>query len=524
MTLVKIPKPGAIGVIKDISGHELPLAPPPVSIAWTDARNIQFRNGAVLQSLGYGEVYNSPPFAPQHCFPLLIGSARYWIYMTASKSYAVTISGGVATHTDITHLTPRSGTANAWTSTVLGGVPVVCQGDTSAVPMTWDSSSLANKFVNLTAWPANTFCKAIRSYKNYLFALNITKSGTNYPFMLKWSHPADPGALPTSWDIADPTKDAGEVDLPSARSPIVDGLELGNFFIAYTETEIYRGALTGGVFVFSQQRVSSEFGMLNRNCVVEANGAHYIFGSKDIYVFDGQNIQSLLDDVAKFSLFQSIDVNAADKCFVFRNSFLNEIFFCFPQIGSTSCDLALVWNYKDRTASYRELPNVTHAMQGAVDNGLIGNWNQDSAPWDTDLTVWDGPDFTPSTARVMMASANAKFYLLDASSSFDGAAPTAYLERRGISFGAPENIKLIKGVRPIIKGNTGQTVIIKVGYQTDPALDPTWGATMTHTIGSTISNDCLVSGRYLALRIENGTAYQWQMDSLQIDVDQSGFW
>ena len=112
---------------------------------------------------------------------------------------------------------------------------------------------------------------------------------------------------------------------------------------------------------------------------------------------------------------------------------------------------------RSQTVSFRQIPNLNHAAFGPVDNSLAGNWNQDSAPWDSDLTVWDGPDFVPSTARAIMASANTKLYMLDASSSFDGSIPDAYLERRGLSFGAPERIKLIRSFRPRISGNTGQT-------------------------------------------------------------------
>ena len=85
-------------------------------------------------------------------------------------------------------------------------------------------------------------------------------------------------------------------------------------------------------------------------------------------------------------------------------------------------------------------------------------------------------------------------------------------------------MKLVRGIRPRIVGNTGDTVQIRVGGQTDPWSDPTWGPVMTHTIGSTIANDCFVSGRYITIRFETGTAYQWRLDSYDIDVEASGMW
>ena len=46
MTIVRVPQVGAIGVVKDLSQHELPPN------AWTDASNIRFLDGMRLSSWG----------------------------------------------------------------------------------------------------------------------------------------------------------------------------------------------------------------------------------------------------------------------------------------------------------------------------------------------------------------------------------------------------------------------------------------------------------------------------------------
>lgn len=517
MPLIRVPNAGLIGVNRDLSAHELPAN------AWTDAHNIRFLDGMAYQFYGHGEVYNSPSFTPQHVLPCNVAGARYWIYTTAGKTFAVTITAGVAVHTEITHVTPRTGVVNQWTSTLLSGIPILNSGDTTSVPMSWDLS-LSNKFVNLANWPANTYCKSLRAFRNYLVALNVTKSGTNYPFMVKWSHTADPGSVPVSWDPADATKDAGETDLAEGYDPIVDGLQLRDAFMIYKEGSCWRMDFTGGAYVFRFSKVLGTSGALNRNCIVEVDGFHVVLSGSDVIVHDGQTATSVLDKQTRRHLFQNIDVNGAGLCFAFKNPFFNEVFICYPAIGASSCNMAMVWNYKDKTVSFREIPNLNHANFGPVDNGLTGNWAQDSAPWDSDLSLWDGPDFVPSTARTILASANTKLYMMDSSSSFDGVIPAAYLERRGLSFGAPEQIKLVRGIRPRIVGNTGQTVNIQIGASDDPYTDPSWGETMTHTIGQTIANDCLVAGRYIAVRLATGSAYQWRLDSYDLDVETGGMW
>lgn len=522
MPWARVPNCGSVGVVKDLSQHELPIN------AWTDAQNIRFLDGYAYQFYGHGEVYNSPAVVPYHVVSAKTAATQYWLYASDKKVYAVTNSGGVAVHTNLTRQTTGvdvdyAAIPNSWTSTLLSGIPILNDGSGSNYPQWWDLN-IANRLQNLTAWPANTYCKSLRSFKNYLIALNVTKSGTNYPYMVKWSHPSDPGALPVSWDHTNPIYDAGETDLAEGYDQIVDGMQLRDSFMIYKESSVWRMDYTGGSFVFRFQKVLGMSGAMNKNCIAEVDGSHFVLTNQDVVVHDGVQATSVLDKQSRRYLFQDMDSVSSGNAFVFKNPFMNEVFVAYPSIGSTYCNKAMVWNYKDRTVSFRSLPDILHANFGQVDNSLAGNWAQDSAPWASDLSKWGGFDFVPSSARVIMGSNAQKLFLMDSSASFDGVIPQAYLERVGLSFDAPEMIKLIRSVRLRISGNTGDTVIVKIGYSDDPFIDPTWVETMTHTIGSTVSDDCMVTGRYIAFRIETGTAYQWRLDSYDMDIETVGMW
>jgi len=165
--LYPVKQVGTIGVNKDLSVHELPIN------AWTDCSNIRFLDGYAHQFYGHGEVYNSPSYTPQHVMPVYISGSRYWIYATAAKQFAVINTGGAPVHTDISHVTARTGTVNNWVSTSLSGVPVLNAGDGKA-PMSWDLN-LSNKFVNLANWLPDMSCKSIRAFKNFLIALNVSR-------------------------------------------------------------------------------------------------------------------------------------------------------------------------------------------------------------------------------------------------------------------------------------------------------------------------------------------------------------
>lgn len=519
--IVRVKQTGAIGLNLDLSDHELPIN------AWTDAQNIRFLDGSVYQTFGYGEVYDSAQVIPYHILPVIIGSARYWIYASLAKIYCVTISGGAAVHTNLTRQTAGvdvnyAATANSWTSTVLGGVPILNPGNTTDPPQQWDLNT-ANNFTALSNWPANLYCKSLRAYKNFLVALNVTDSGTNYPYMIRWSHPADPGAVPSSWDTTDATKDAGKFDLSEGYDQIVDGLQLRDSLIVYKEASVWRMDFTGGQYVFRASKVLGTSGAMNRNCIVEIDGYHIVLTTNDIVMHDGFQANSILDKQTRRWLFQNMDVDEAYRSFVFKNPFFNEVYICFASVGADHPDTAIVFNYKDRTVSKRAIPNIHHANFGQVDNTLFGLWAADADSWNSDISLWDSPDLVPNAARVLMGSNAQKLYMLDSSSSFAGSAPTGYVERRGLSFDAPEKIKLVKGIRPRITGNAGETVTIQVGSQDDPFEEPSY-TTMTHTIGSTVRNNCLVAGRYISIKFETGSAYNWRLDSYDIEVDAIGDW
>ncbi|MES2323285.1 MAG: hypothetical protein V4633_13555 [Pseudomonadota bacterium] len=505
---------GALGAIKDLSSSELPIG------AWTDALNVRFLDGYAGPFLGHGQVYNTPAFAPQFVMPINVAGARYWLYATAAKQYVVTNTGGVTTHTDITHVTARTGVVNQWSGFVFGGIPILNVGDTSRVPMYWDQN-LANKFVDLTSWPAGEYCTFLGQYKNFIIAINTTEAGVRFPYKFKWSSPAVPGALPSNYDETVSTSDSGEFDISEGQDPCVFGLGLKSQYIVYKESSTFAIDFVGGAFIFNNRKVFGMSGILNRNCAVEFDAFHFVVTGSDIVIHDGYNASSVLDKKARRHFFQNIDVDNKGMAFCAKNPFLNEILVFFPSIGATSCDRILVYNFVDKTVMYRTAPNVNHAAYGPVDNSLGGNWNQDSDSWDSDLTAWNGPDFTPDTARVMMASADTKLFLLDAAASFDGTLPSVYMERRGLSLDMPDRIKCVTGIRPKITGNVGSTVTVKIGVANTPYDDPVY-TTMTYTIGTTIQCDCMVSGRYIAVWIGSGTAAQWRLDSYELFYKDGG--
>ena len=518
MSMVPVKQVGQFGVNRDLSSSELPVN------AWTDCQNIRFLDGSAYQFYGHGEIFAGTPIEPYHVLPVTVAGVRYWLYAGANKLYQVGAPGGVITHTNLTRQTATvdvnySAQRNAWTSAVLGGIPILNNGVDA--PQQW---LLTGKATALSAWPVNTTCASMRTFRNMLVALDVTKAGVRFPYMVKVSHPADPGSVPVTWDITDATKDALEYDISSGYGYIIDGMELRNSFMVYKTDGVFRMDYTGGAFIVSNQKVLGMSGALNRNCIVAMDGMHFVLTGSDVIVHDGQTATSVLDKVTRRFLFNSIDSAAIGLCFCFMNPYLNEIFVCYPEPGSTSCNKAMVFNFVDKTISFRDIPSLNHAQFGALDEGSSTTFDGDTAPFDSDLASFNSSGFTPALVSVVMASGDAKLYQLDSSTTFNGVIPTAFLERKGLHFDAPEAIKLIRSIRPKIYGQKGATVNVYVGYSDEPYESPSYGPAIPFVIGTTVSCDTFCTGRYMAIKFGSGSAYYWRLDSYSIDLQQTGMW
>lgn len=526
MALYPVGPCGLVGINRDLSPHELKPA------AWTNGLNVRFLDGMAFQARGHGEVYQGAGVVPYHLMPVSVAGVRYWLYAGLAKIYAVTGNGGTVTHTNLTRQTGMAdvdytGAANAWTSADLSGLPILNPGNTTDPPQAWDLN-IANRMAALANWDAGWFCKAMRAHRYHLIALNMTKGGVNYPRMVKWSHPAEPGAVPSSWNGADETLEAGEIDVADCQGVLVDGGTLGDTFIIYANGSAHRMDYTGGPGIWSFTKILGQAGAMNRNCYVEVDvggaPAHLVLTGDDVILHSGgREATSVLDKVARRDLFAQMDTQLADRCFVFKNPFFNEVFVCFPTGNSSACDKALVWNYKDGTIWFRDLPALHHATFGAVERDLAQPWDGDGASWDSQIATWNAIEASPDTARVLMGSNEQKLFLLESSTSFDGTMPTAYLERRGLNLDMPDRLKTVKRIRPRVMGYAGETVKFKVGAADNPYDEPTYGDEMTFTLGSgQVSCDCFVTGRYHAIWVEGGTANQWRLDSFEIEHEPRG--
>lgn len=511
MSRITVPALGSVGVIADVQPHELPDS------GLSDALNIRFRDGGAERITGDVQVFTAPSVTPYHIQVYATAEGRFIVHAGLAAVY---VDDGT-TRTDITGTAPTGAIDNRWTGGTLNGVLVLNNGVDK--PMYW-GGNVANNLATLTGWDTNWKCAVLRPHKNYLVALDFTKSATRYPNMVKWSAAADPGTVPSSWDEADATIDAGEIDLSDSPGSIVDAIPLGDTLIIYKETSMYAMTYIGGQYIWQFSKLPGEYGMLARGCGCVIPAGHLVLSRGDVVVHSGQGAQSILSGKMRRWLFNSMDSTYFARSFVVSNPAMSEAWICFPTANNDTCNRALIWNWQDSTFAIRELDRVTYGCSGVFAFNVDGSWAGDSRTWDTDATAWSQADMTASQAGIIMCSSAPSILAMDTGSDFHGSTYTAKIEKLGLSLGMPDRVKTIRSLFPRIDGANGNTVYVQVCGGMDVEGPYEWSAPVPYVIGETYRADSFATGRFLGFRIYSTGNFTWRVRSVDIDIAQQGFY
>ena len=509
MPMVTVPTLGQYGVIVDQQAQELPIN------AWSAAENVRFRGGTVERFGGHVSVFDAPSITPQFVVPYQTQSKRFWVHCGTASVFA----DDGTTRSNITGTAPTGTASDRWNAAVLGGVLLLNNGVDS--PSYWGGTGT---LAALPGWSSSWKCKSIGAFKAFAVAVGITKGGTFLPHMVKWSHTADPGSVPSSWDEASATLQAGEVDLAETTDLIVDQLVLGDANLIYKERSIYAMRFIGGTQIFEFRRVPGNYGMLTKGCAAVTPKGHIVLANGDLVLVDGINEpQSLLTDRLKTYLFSAqIDSTSYQKCFVVANPSRSEAWVCYPEVGETTCTRALVWNWDANTFGFRDLPNANHAASGLLEYASGNSWASDVDTWQNDSSLWNQDEFGPTESRLIIASNAPGLYLADTGNSFAGTSVTAYVERTGLAFDAPEQVKLLKSISPRFDAPAGTQLLISAGGSMDAEQGATFGAPFAYTVGSSYKADVFATGRFLAIRIESNGGPRWRLKSMTLDIQPMG--
>lgn len=495
-----------VGVNKALNAADLPMD------VWSDVRNVRFKDGKSSKAQGYERVFSSLPADVLYLTPYLNQNTPFWIASTPTKIYRT--EGG--TPIDISRAAPYNADEDhSWVGGVLN--QVVCL--TNGVDIPQALLPNATNFQDLPNWPNTHRAKVIRPYKNYLIALNITANSVDQNTTVKWSSPADPGEVPFTWDVNDPTSDAGENFLADTPGAILDGRKLKDSFIIYKEDSVYSMRYIGGTFVFQFQQLFDDIGVLSRNCVAEFDAKHFVVGFGDVYVHNGVQKQSIIEGEMKDYLFSSMNPEAVQRTFVVPDYASSEMWICYSSSANDTkyCDRAIIWNWRNNKWTIRDLPQVFYGTFGIVDPQDPDNWDSDPNAWNTDTTVWGDAKYNPAKMKLVFTSThNDKCYLIGDTSLFDGSSFDSRLEKTDIYLGDDKNMKVAVSMTPHMQG-TG-VARISIGSAMIQNGPITWKGPYLYNIGQQHKIDFRVQGRYLAVKYEIDSSGSWTLNGFTVEL------
>lgn len=378
---------GKVGVVPDANPYNLPPN------GFSDGNNVVFREGNITRAPVFKQLYTAVKSTKSWSD---FGSAAWstadsvaWESAEGSAQANARFIGSYADPTigESVFVCDNDGTVRAypqnnlqiltvpgatlvtndepWTHTQVSGLSFLAR--TGMVPYARNlTSDVTYKSLGLSNWGTDT-CSIIRSYNDFVVALNVTKGATSYPTMVKWSdivpYGSPVGGL--DWDAASTTNSAGENVLGEMTTPIRDGLKLGTQFIIYSADQVWIMEYTGSDTVFNFRKLFQTGGIINANCVVEVEGKHFVFGVDDVYVHDGMTKKSIGDNRVRRNIYKNLDINKAKSYFVIHDPVGSFIYFCYyskqnelTYHETQFCNRAAVYNYREDNWSFMDLPNI----------------------------------------------------------------------------------------------------------------------------------------------------------------------
>lgn len=525
MPLVSFKNLGAKGIITDMAPNELPLD------AWSRGNNVRFTPLGVERTLGNSNVYGTPLTEPLQAFRTAISTTPVWSYWGATKAY----SSDGTTQYDITRAVGGDYTVNPqrkWTGGNFNGIVVANNG--ADVPQAWIPSTYSTKATDMANWPATLRCNVLRPFNSFLLAMDLTISGVSKPTALRWSHPADPGSVPPSWDITDTTKDAGEWYLNETPGRLVDAISHRNDAILYKSDSIYRMQYVGGAYIFRFSKVASTFGMPTARCCIEVvPGVHIFWTGDDIVRYDGQNFISVIDSKCRRQI-QNISDTMFESSFMVHHPTKSEVWLCWPtqENTPTKATTALVFNWITGAWGVRDLgAGFNFITTGPVDSsasGLVDAWQADTEDWDSDTTYWGDSQQSQSTPRLLGGTQNALTYE-DTGFLFNGSSFESYVERTAFGIPFDQNLppdistwKFCREIWPRVTGDAGTVLGVTIGSMDTISDAITWGDEQNFVVGTDVKVNCTCSGRMFAIKFRSSGIGRWTLHGFDLEVNRAG--
>ena len=513
MALLQLHNLGESGALSDLAAVDLPPG------ALSSGKNYKVLNNKI-QSAFFNKLIVSQTITQVCGYSFFVPSTNFYVNLARDKATVYNSS----VWTDITetggYASIGAGQEVLWQHCMIGNIPIVNNPQTW--PAYWSPQQVSQKLQPLKFNPGNTWkvlnyhANVVRSHNNFLFALNLTEGATVYPTSYRWSHPADVNGLPFTWDETDLSAIAGKASI-GVGGDIVDGLSMRDSFVIYSESAITILSYVGGTFIWDSRTLTSSYGLLATDCVVEVNGIHYFMTAGDIMANNGNSLESILSRRIKREFVSSLDPYNYTNSFAVSNPITKEIWFCYPETGNTFASKAIVFNYEFNTLSSRVLNNRPNATFGPVLQPLP-LWSTSSQSWDATATFWSTDPNSPFNNTIVSADTAGSLYSLELTD------PTVIQDtlvmRDNIVLGDQAQLFTTNCAYPNIDCNG--SCWVQLGAQDYANANVRWAPAVKFTPLTMRKVDIRTTGSLLAWRVFSDGTTPFTMTGIDIDYALNG--
>ena len=505
---------GEHGVVKDLSPdayRQVPLN------AWTDAMGVVFEEGVVRKAKGL-EVYFNTQIEPSDVVFVPGVRMSHFVYAGPNRVYARNMEGEEG---DITRTSgPYNGDrAHRWHLADFNGVAIFNNGIDP--PQAWLDQSVLVPLVDLPHWPSDLTVRTLRPFKYHLVGLSVTRTGGRFPRMVKWSHTADPGSVPSSWDHTDPSVDAGEVVLAPGSDELIDCLPLGDTNIIYGEGSTWAMRYVGGMSVFAFAQVSNTAGIIAQGAVADIGTAHFVVTDSDIVLVTSGGVQSIATPRVRNWFFRMLSSEHRDLVRVVPFRAAREVWVLFPTSGSV-LNMALVWNWAYNTWSIRSLPNVVAGDMVTIARSQTDLWDGDQqTKWDDETE--EGWNIEPITLREFAGTI--VLACTDRAVRRPSVQGERYsmLERKWISIEPPPRVKMLLSIWPRMEAES--VVELSVTVRGRMHLRDENGPVVRKSFSSSDKKvDVYVTGRFFDVKFEHAGTDHWTLHGYALELAEDLGW
>jgi hypothetical protein len=389
----------AVGLITDVPTHSLPDG------AWNDCLNLRCKDGSVQGVNTFvddivlhggstpdpvirdGKAMAVTQFTPAGYNYLVLA---FIVKGTDNFGHVVTYNTSTAAWDDITNST----TALKFTfddkyppQIFVFNELLIVNPAVDAPPMFTDAGITSGSLALIPSWPTDSdsaalVTRSLKPFGNRLMAMNIfeehtalTSDDVNLPVDILWSsHITGIGSLTNVEWTASTTNTAGDAFAVDTPGKILDGGQLGEFFIAYKSDAVIRVSETGDTLVLSFESIFEDDGIYSARCFANIGDAqHLVVGNYGVFIHDGQSQKT---DIAKGifqdTIFSLVKAAEKERAFCFQQTRDKEVWFCFSSTTNTAlgCDLAFVYDYNEQKLHKRSLPGLSDIFETELNGEL----------------------------------------------------------------------------------------------------------------------------------------------------------